>query len=420
MKLSVVIVNYKVPVYLHQCLNSLEVATENIDTEFFVVDNASNDNSVEFLRQYHPNVIFIENKENIGFSKANNLAIKRAKGEFLLLINPDTIVSEDTVRRCVDFMSHKPEAGAIGVKQNYAYGMFAPESRRAVPKPVTAFYKFVGLCKRFPKHRKFGRYYLGFLDKNKTEEIEILSGAFMFIRREALNKVGAFDEDYFMYGEDIDLSYRILKGGFKNYYIPTDIIHYKGESTHKRTFTYVNNFNRSMVIFFRKHFKAYSWFLEIPILAAVYLKTIWGIIKVSVLKLFIKNITDEQIYKSYKFLLITQHPDSSNALKLLKNNGYSPVVVEADSDIMDNGHAALNRNWDDMDFVVYDTDEFSYKQMIQAFVHQFEKEGKKKPSLAVYHHDINKIVTYSYIVQENNNAVECGNADDEKEIQNPC
>lgn len=417
MKLSVVIVNYKVPVFLHQCLNSLEVATENIDTEFFVVDNASNDNSVEFLRQYHPEVIYIENQENVGFSKANNMAIKRAKGEFLLLINPDTIISEDTIQRCVDFMSDNSEAGAIGVKQNYAYGMFAPESRRAVPKPVTAFYKFVGLCKRFPKHRKFGRYYLGFLDKNKTEEIEILSGAFMFIRHEAIKKVGAFDEDFFMYGEDIDLSYRILKGGFKNYYIPTNIIHYKGESTHKRSFTYVNNFNRSMAIFFRKHFKAYSWFLEIPILAAVYIKTLWGMIKVSVLKLFMNKITDDQIIKSYKFLLITQQPDSSPALKLLNNNGYSPVVVEADNNIIDNGHAVINRNVDDFDFVVYDTEEFSYKQMIQAFVSQFEKNGKKKPSLAVYHHDINKIVTYSYILQENNDAIESGNADNEKENQ---
>ena len=170
-----------------------------------------------------------------------------------------------------------------------------------------------------------------------------------------------------------------------------------------------------MAIFFRKHFKAYSWFLEIPILAAVYLKTLWGMIKVSVLKLFVNKITDDQIFKSYKFLLITQHPDSSPALKLLNNNGYLPVVVEADNNIIDNGHVVLNRNWDDFDFVIYDTEEFSYKQMIQAFVNQFEKNGKKNPSLAVYHHDINMIVTYSYIMQENKNTIECGHSDDDKE-----
>lgn len=204
MVLSVIIVNYKVPYYLHQCLCSLEKATEMIDTEIFVVDNDSKDGSVDFLRKKHPHVFFIENHENVGFSKANNMAIKRAKGDFVLFINPDTIVSEDTILRCISFMNENQNAGAVGVKQNYAYGMFAPESKRAVPKPLTALFKFTGLCKRFPKNKVLGKYYLGFLDNNQINEIEILSGAFMFIRHEALNKAGMFDEDYFMYGEDID------------------------------------------------------------------------------------------------------------------------------------------------------------------------------------------------------------------------
>ena len=400
MNLSVIIVNYKVPFYLHQCLNSLEAATEKIDCEFFVVDNASNDQSVSFLRKFHPNVIFIENNTNVGFSKANNMAIKRAKGDFLLLINPDTIVSEDTIQLCINYMIDNPEAGAIGVKQHYAYGMFAPESRRGVPSPMTALYKFTGLCKHFPMSKRFGRYYLGFLDKNEISEIEILSGAFMFIRHQAIKDAGLLDEDYFMYGEDIDLSYRILKAGYKNYYIPTNIVHYKGESTHKHTFTYVNNFNRSMVIFFRKHFKAYSWFLEIPILSAVYLKTVWGFLKVSVKKMFAKNIPDEQIYKSYKFLVLADNPDNNPAVRLLIQNGYNPVVVKINQEICSKGHICLNMDLNQFDFVVYSKLDFSYKQMIDAFVGQYELKNVKRPSLAVYHPEINKIITVSYIVEE--------------------
>ncbi len=400
MVLSVIIVNYKVPFYLHQCLCSIEKATENLETEFFVVDNDSRDNSVEFLKKYHPKVNFIENHDNVGFSKANNMAIERAKGEFLLLINPDTIVSEDTIQRCVSFMREKQNAGAVGVKQNYAYGMFAPESKRAVPKPLTALYKFTGLCKRFPKNKVLGKYYLGFLDKNQINEIEILSGAFMFIRHEAIKKAGMFDEDYFMYGEDIDLSYRILKAGYNNYYIPTNIIHYKGESTHKQTFTYVNNFNKSMTIFFRKHFKAYSWFLELPILAAVYLKTVWGFVKVSVLKLFWKKISDEQVFREYKFLVLSDKQQESPAVELLRSKGYNPGVEYISEKVSVDGHTELDSDdWQNYDFIVYDTKDFSYKRMIDAFVSQFDHKKSKKPSLAVYHHDVDQIVTFSYIVQ---------------------
>ena len=400
MTLSVVIVNYKVPFYLHQCLCSLKKATEMMDKEIFVVDNDSKDGSVDFLRKYHPEVHYIENHENVGFSKANNMAIQKAQGDFVLLINPDTIVSEDTIERCVEFMNSHPDAGAIGVRQNYAYGMFAPESKRAVPRPMTALFKFTGLCKRFPKNKVLGKYYLGFLDNRQANEIEILSGAFMFIRHQAIKKAGMFDEDYFMYGEDIDLSYRILKAGFKNYYLPTNIIHYKGESTHKHTFTYVNNFNKSMTIFFRKHFKAYSWFLELPILAAVYLKTIWGFLKVSVLKLFWKKISDEQVYKGYKFLVLTDSPEQSRAVALLRDKGYSPRVEGISSRVSAFGHSLLSSDeWKNFDFIVYDTDIFSYKTMIEAFIRQYDNNKIKKPSLAVYHQDIDKIITFSYVVQ---------------------
>ncbi len=254
-KLSVIIVNYNVQHFLEQCLSSVERAVDGIDSEVFVVDNNSIDGSVAMVRDRFPWVKLIENRENTGFSKANNQAIRESNGEYVLLLNPDTIVKEDTFKRCIDFMDDHPDAGGLGVKMMDGKGRFLPESKRGLPTPEVAFYKIFGLSALFPKSRRFGKYHLGFLDKNETFEIQILSGAFMWMRKEALDKVGLLDEDFFMYGEDIDLSWRIIKGGYKNYYFPeTSIIHYKGESTKKTSVNYVFVFYRAMVIFARKHF----------------------------------------------------------------------------------------------------------------------------------------------------------------------
>jgi len=271
MQLSIVIVNYNVKQFLLQCLQSVQKAIAGIEAEVFVVDNASSDNSVEVVKEKFPWVNLIANTENTGFSCANNQAIKLAKGEFVLLLNPDTLVEEDTFLKCMDFMNQTPDAGAIGVKMINGSGEFLPESKRALPIPSVAFYKIFGLSKLFPRSKKFGSYHLTYLDNNKIQSVEVLSGAFMFIRKKVLNETGLLDETFFMYGEDIDLSYRIIKAGFKNYYLPdTRIIHYKGESTKKGSINYVIVFYKAMQIFAKKHFtnkKSFllTWILNLAI-----------------------------------------------------------------------------------------------------------------------------------------------------------
>jgi len=255
MKLSVIIVNYNVKYFLEQCLSSVRRASEQIGAEVFVVDNNSVDGSVKMVRNKFPEVILIENKDNTGFSKANNQAIRESKGEYVLLLNPDTVVEDDTFIKVIEFMDSHPDAGGLGVKMIDGKGNFLPESKRGLPTPAVAFYKIFGLSKFFPKSKVFGKYHLGFLDENETNPVEILSGAFMLMRKSVLDKTGLLDETFFMYGEDIDLSYRILKAGYKNYYFPgTRIIHYKGESTKKGSINYVFLFYNAMIIFARKHF----------------------------------------------------------------------------------------------------------------------------------------------------------------------
>ena len=255
MKLSVVIVNYNVKYFLEQCLLSVIKASSHIETEILVVDNNSSDGSVDYIRQRFPSAQVIANKDNPGFSKANNQAIQIAKGEYILILNPDTLVAEDTFDICIDFMNKNADAGALGVKMIDGKGNFLPESKRALPTPEVAFYKMFGLARIFPQSHRFGRYHLSYLSKDDTNRVDILSGAFMFFRKKVLDEIGYFDETFFMYGEDIDLSYRVLKAGYQNYYLAdTTIIHYKGESTKKGSLNYVRVFYQAMIIFARKHF----------------------------------------------------------------------------------------------------------------------------------------------------------------------
>lgn len=255
MKLSIVIVNYNVEYFLEQCLYSVRRALQGIEGEVYVVDNNSVDGSLKMLATKFPEVKVIANKENVGFSRANNQAIRVSTGEYVLLLNPDTVVEDDTFSKCITFMDSHPDAGGLGVKMVDGKGRFLPESKRGLPTPMTAFYKMFGLTKLFPHSKRFARYYMGHLSNEETNEVEILAGAYMLMRREALDKVGLLDETFFMYGEDIDLSYRITQGGYKNYYFPeTRIIHYKGESTKKTSVNYVFVFYKAMEIFVKKHF----------------------------------------------------------------------------------------------------------------------------------------------------------------------
>jgi GT2 family glycosyltransferase len=271
---SIVIVNYNVCYFLEQCLNSIDASIGHISKEVFVVDNNSVDDSMQMVAEKFPGVIRIENKENLGFSKANNQAIKQASGRYILLLNPDTVIEEDTLIKCIEFMDSKPKAGGLGVRMLDGKGNFLPESKRGLPSPKVAFCKIFGLSKFFKKSRTFNYYHLGHLSEFETHEIDILSGAFMFMRAEALEKVGLLDEAFFMYGEDIDLSYRLQKGGYENYYFPeTKIIHYKGESTKKSSVNYVFVFYRAMIIFAKKHFSEHNASLfSFAINSAIYLR----------------------------------------------------------------------------------------------------------------------------------------------------
>ena len=231
MKLSVVIVNYNVKYFLELCLCSLYRAIDQLPAEVFVVDNASTDGSLEYLIPRFPKVNFIANKENVGFARANNQAIALSQSEYVLLLNPDTVVGENVITDCLYFMDSHPSTGGAGVKMITGNGSFLPESKRGFPAPMTSLYKFTGLSRLFPKSHHFGNYHLRYLNENECHSVDVRAGAFMLLRKASLNKCGLLDEDFFMYGEDIDLSYRITKAGYENHYLPYPIIHYKGEST---------------------------------------------------------------------------------------------------------------------------------------------------------------------------------------------
>lgn len=254
-RLTIVIVSYNVRKFLEQTLRSVHKATEEVAAETIVVDNASVDGTVEMVVEKFPEVQMIANKENLGFSKANNQAIRLSSSEYVLLLNPDTILQEDTLRVCMDFMDEHQDAGAAGVRMLDGRGHFLPESKRGLPTPETAFYKLAGLSKLFPSSPRFCKYHMGHLDEFENHKVEVLSGAFMFMRRSALEQSGLLDETFFMYGEDIDLSYRITQEGYANYYLAdTSIIHYKGESTKKGSLNYVFHFYNAMAIFAKKHY----------------------------------------------------------------------------------------------------------------------------------------------------------------------
>lgn len=272
--LSVIIVNYNVRYFLEQCLDSVGKALEHLapqTAEVFVVDNASVDGSQQMVKYKFPWCRLLENTENVGFSKANNQAIRQSGGRYILLLNPDTLIQPDTFSKVCTFMEEHPEAGALGVRMVDGAGRFLPESKRGLPTPSAAFFKIFGLAVLFPKSRLFGRYHLGYLDEHQVHEVDVLSGAFMLVRRAALSKAGLLDEDFFMYGEDIDLSYRIQKAGFRNYYYPhTTIIHYKGESTKKGSLNYVRVFYQAMIIFAEKHFggrsgRLFKWLIRLAV-----------------------------------------------------------------------------------------------------------------------------------------------------------
>lgn len=271
LELSIIIINYNVKFLLEQCLHSVQKAIVGLDAELIVVDNHSADESISYLGPLFPDVLFIQNIENLGFAKANNQALKFCKGEYVLFLNPDTLLPEEALHKCLEHIRMYPKAGALGVRMIDGRGKFLPESKRAFPSPMASFCKLAGLAALFPRSGFFNRYALGNLDEYENHSVDVLAGAFMLVKKEVLLQMKGFDEDYFLYGEDIDLSYRIQKAGFQNLYFgETAIIHFKGESSATHSLNRVNYFYKAMLVFVDKHYrsgtaKLFSVFLRLAI-----------------------------------------------------------------------------------------------------------------------------------------------------------
>jgi GT2 family glycosyltransferase len=275
MQLSIIILNYNVRYFLELCVLSVINAVQNLDAEIIVIDNNSQDDSCEMMKNRFPNIKLIENKENVGFPKGNNIGVSQAKGEYICILNPDTVVAEDTFIKVLAFAKKQNDLGIIGCKLIDGTGNFLPESKRGTPTPFVAFTKITGLYKLFPK--TFGHYYAQHLSENETGKVEILVGAFMLMKRNLYNEIGGFDENCFMYSDDIDLSYTALKTGKLNYYFhDTTVIHYKGESTIKDGI-YMKRNQEAMNFFFKKHFRVSFFF-------TLFMKI--GIVFFSIVKLF--------------------------------------------------------------------------------------------------------------------------------------
>lgn len=376
--LSVIIVNYNVKYYLEQCLEAVRRASQGLQIEVIVVDNLSTDGSIPYLRERFPEVTFIENKENVGFARANNQAIRMSAGKYVLLLNPDTIVAEHTLSDFIRFMDSHPEAGGAGAYMLRTDGTFAPESRRGLPTPFVAFCKMSGLAALLPQSRVFGRYYMRYLNENEVNEIEIISGACMLLRREALDKVGLLDEDFFMYGEDIDLSYRILKGGYKNYFLPTRMLHYKGESTEKSSFRYTYTFYQAMRLFFRKHYAHYSFLVSLPINVAIWVRSFMAYIgnqfKHRKRRQPEKLSSDMLVIGSARMLAEVQHLVEHHQLR------GEIRYVEGDEHALPEGHLAVSFDTSAYDTLVYDADAYTYATIL----HLLETTPNHTLRLATY------------------------------------
>jgi len=324
--LSVIIVNYNVKYFLAQCLCSVEKAIALIDAEVIVVDNHSLDGSIDYLKPLFPGVHFLSNPLNEGFSKANNSALRVAQGKYIVFLNPDTLVGEACFSDCIAFLENTANAGAIGVRMIDGCGKFLPESKRSFPSLLSSFFKLVGLADTFPASKLFNHYALGHINQNKTSEVSVLAGAFMMVKKEVLDTINGFDEDFFMYGEDIDLSFRIQQAGYKNYYLgKTAIIHFKGESVRKEHLNYTALFYNAINVFVQKHYglsnrKPFSLFMLLAIALSRFTATIKQVVRLVLLN---NNInTREQ-----ETLIIGSQQEYQKVFQLLEENGLANTII---------------------------------------------------------------------------------------------
>ncbi len=337
MKLSVVILNYNVRYFLELCLKSVQEALISIDAEIIVIDNNSSDDSCAMVERLFPNIKLIRNQENIGFSKANNQAVKEARGQFICILNPDTVVAEDTFTRLIEFAQSKQNIGAIGCKLIDGTGKYLPESKRNVPVVKVAAQKMLG---------NVTHYYANHVDQESIGKVDILVGAFMFIKKEVYNEVGGFDEDYFMYGEDIDLSYKLIKAGYDNYYYgETAIIHYKGESTLKNR-SYAKRFYRAMQLFYNKHFSK----------NIIFDASVWLGLQLAFL---IRRTPKNNIMKIERYILISDHIPSNLSLVLSRE-----IILKSDI-------KSIPMNSE----IIFNANTMSYKNIIQNLYELREKKS---------------------------------------------
>ena len=352
--LSIVIVNYNVCGFLEQCLLSVGEAVKAIPHEIFVVDNASTDDSPQYIPARFPQVKYIYNTENVGFARANNQAIELSTGRYVLLLNPDTVVGETVLSEACRFLDKHPDAGALGVKMLDGDGRFLPESKRGFPSPWVSFCKIFGLAGLFPRSPRFGRYHLRYLDENEVNRVDVLSGAFMLLRRDTLDRCGLLDEQFFMYGEDIDLSYRMTLTRQANYYLPLRIIHYKGESTKTESLRYVRIFYQAMAIFLHKHYPHYSFLARFFIRAAIGLRA-----TMAALRRFLfprrRHVSDET---AGEWCVYSREPAAVE--RILRSRGLTPALVTADRDAV----ASLLARASGVRQVVFDHAMLSYGEII--------------------------------------------------------
>ena len=395
MQLSIIIVSYNVKYFVEQCLLSI-YRSEGIppdEFEVLVIDNFSADHSVPYLRQQfpaadYPQLHLIANKRNVGFGKANNQALKQAKGKYILFLNPDTLLTEHTLADVLRFAETKPDLVALGAHMLQTNGHFALESRRGMPTPWVSFCRMSGLGTLFPHSRLFGRYYLSFLPIGQPHAIDIVSGAFMMVPHRALQQNGGFDEDFFMYGEDIDLSYRLLQQGLQNYYCPTLMLHYKGESTKKNTYRYVHVFYQAMLLFFNKHFKHYGPLLSLPVQLAILLRGLLALAaqqRLSILRflhprrsqtpgrmLYLGHATQQiqQIATAYGLDIDCRKPDTQTA---------HPDFLTDMPDLGKYQH------------VVYDMHDFAFDTMLR----QFSRKRNKQTHIGTFNPNTGILITGS-------------------------
>jgi GT2 family glycosyltransferase len=373
LQLSIIIVNYNVQYFLEQCLYSVTKACANVDAEIFVVDNNSTDDSKNFFSDKFSSVRFIWNTENIGFAKANNQVLQLCSGKYILFLNPDTIVPEDCFGKCFSFLESNTQIGGLGIKMIDGTGNFLKESKRGFPTPFSSFYKLCGLARVFPRSPIFSGYNLGHLSDNKNHEVDVLAGAFMIVPKKVLDAVGSFDEIFFMYGEDIDLSYRIQKAGFKNYYFADSvIIHFKGESTNKSSVEYLWHFYRAMHLFSKKHYdfarSSIVYFL-ISILIAI------NVVKTTVIKIVSAIFSISSIVKKYepkKHLIVANENEYHKIIDLLKTAG-AKLNVSARIELHNSGNTTALGSLNmlssliprySIEEIIFCEDEVSFKEII--------------------------------------------------------